>query len=90
MTRKFVVAFQSEGDDLDMQVIEANNWREATLQHKSCPWTLLQEPEDEDGEDDAGKDIGDVMILPQDLDDAVSEAFDMGYVFGVLELGTLV
>lgn len=66
-----VAAVSFHENDLKIEMVEAENWKEALSKH-----SLFTE---------AG-DPGDVSWLPDDIDDAKSEAFNADIMFDVLEV----
>lgn len=83
--RRFAVAIYNQNDgDLEIEVIEAENWREAALQHGLAPWTALAEPDEE--EDDANEDAPAPEVVPDTINEAKQDAFDKDCAFDIVEI----
>lgn len=73
--KRFAVVFVPEDNDPQVEILSAENWREATIQHGDCPWTALAEPEVPDDEDGTGDNIPDeAFVMPEDYDTAQYDA----------------
>lgn len=83
--KRFAVAIMAVDDgEIELQVISAENWREAVMQHNICPWEALAEPDDSDDDDD--DDTERPSVIPDDINAAIDDAADQGYAFALIEI----
>lgn len=84
---KFAVGFINFFDnELEIEIIEANNWREASIKHSSSMWDSLTEIDREDSEDPEDAENETFSVIPETLQEAKNVAFELEGAFDCVEI----
>lgn len=85
--KTFAVGIMSLHDnELNIELIQAETWREATLKHPKSFWNALAEdnPDDFEAPEDAENEI--LNIVPETISEAKQKAFDFDGGFDCVEV----
>ena len=85
--KRFAVGFFSlHSNELDVEILEGETWRHATIKHSKSLWQDLEEPDIDESEDpeDARNEIPE--IVPETLEEAKRDAFDQDGAFDCVEI----
>jgi hypothetical protein len=86
-TKRFAVSiFNFSNNELRTEIVSAESWREAAIKHTKSFWNASEEndPDEFENPEDAENEI--LEIVPDTLEEAKRDAFDMEGAFDCMEI----